>query len=568
MKRPQKLLIGFILVFVFFITLYFVIVFSIWFGYENKIYPGVSVAGVSLSGLTKEEAERKILSEIDDFYKKNSYIVISGQKVSTKDLGLRFNTRETVEIAKNSVTNPFEIGKKVNLPLQFDFSQKFFLRFLKEKEEEIRRPVKNPAIKIKDSDVKIEKEDLGQRLIYGEATLLLIEGVGNLKNEFDLPITYLPPNYRSEEATDSVLKIKKQLTGGFEILYDGQKIKVNDGDFSGWIRFRKNQKPFALKQFELIFPSIEPEEYFSKDEIEKYLINISKRINREPINATLTIKDGKAIVFSLSRDGRKLKIEESTENILLALKKKSDSAEISVQKIKAEISSETLDDLGIKELIATGYSNFAGSPANRRHNIVVGASKFNGLLIKPGETFSFTKNLGEVDAANGYLPELVIKENTTTPEYGGGLCQVSSTAFRAALNSGLPIIARKAHSYPVSYYRPFGTDATIYVPSPDLKFVNDTKSYILIQTRIAGNYLYFDFYGTKKEVIIRFAGNKKATEAVFPVEIASPYLYDFGSRGPGSFKAIFYRFIYDKKNNLIENEYFYSNYDSPDKYPH
>jgi len=152
---------------------------------------------------------------------------------------------------------------------------------------------------------------------------------------------------------------------------------------------------------------------------------------------------------------------------------------------------------GIKEIIGTGHSNFAGSPKNRRHNIAVGAAAVNGLLLKPGEEFSLVKTLGEVEARTGYLPELVIKENKTIPEYGGGLCQVGTTVFRAALNSGLPITARRNHSYRVAYYEPAGMDAAVYIPNPDVRFLNDTGSYVLIQARIEGNDFYFDFWGLK-----------------------------------------------------------------------
>jgi vancomycin resistance protein YoaR len=78
------------------------------------------------------------------------------------------------------------------------------------------------------------------------------------------------------------------------------------------------------------------------------------------------------------------------------------------------------------------------------------------------------------------LPELVIKKEGTVPEFGGGLCQVSSTAFRAAMNGGLPITQRRNHAYAVQYYAPQGTDATIYPGVVDLKFINDTPGDILI----------------------------------------------------------------------------------------
>ena len=204
---------------------------------------------------------------------------------------------------------------------------------------------------------------------------------------------------------------------------------------------------------------------------------------------------------------------------LVAIQPDSDrkiEAEINVT--PAEVRRDNLTELGIVEKISTGWSTFTGSPVNRIHNIKTGASKFNQVLIKPGERFSFNTTLGPVNAATGYLPELVILVDKTVPQYGGGLCQVSSTAFRAALNAGFPIIERRAHAYPVSYYRPYGVDATIYLPKPDLVFENDSGRYVLIQTRIEGKRLYFDFFGTKVARTIKFAGNREVSGAVEEVE--------------------------------------------------
>ncbi len=159
-----------------------------------------------------------------------------------------------------------------------------------------------------------------------------------------------------------------------------------------------------------------------------------------------------------------------------------------------------LQALGIKELVATGYSGFKTSPPGRRHNIGVAIAKFNGLLVQPGAIFSFGEHLGEVDGSTGYVKELVIREGETIPEYGGGVCQVSSTLFRAMLFGGFPIIERYPHSYAVTYYAyplGWGLDATVYPPSVDLKFKNDMPTSILIQSFAEGNEATFKFYGTK-----------------------------------------------------------------------
>lgn len=118
-------------------------------------------------------------------------------------------------------------------------------------------------------------------------------------------------------------------------------------------------------------------------------------------------------------------------------------------------------------------------------------------MVAPDEEFSLLKALGEIDGEHGYLQELVIKDNQTKPEFGGGLCQIGTTTFRATIASGLPVSERRNHSYRVVYYEPAGTDATIYSPAPDYKFKNDTGHYVLIKTRIEGTKIYFDFWGTK-----------------------------------------------------------------------
>lgn len=152
--------------------------------------------------------------------------------------------------------------------------------------------------------------------------------------------------------------------------------------------------------------------------------------------------------------------------------------------------------LGVRQSIGSGRSNFAGSPVNRRKNITLGAEKLHGILIPPAETFSLLKALGEIDGEHGWLPELVIKGDKTTPEFGGGLCQVGTTIFRATMGAALPVVERRNHSYRVRYYEPAGTDATIYDPAPDYRFKNDTGKTLLLTTVVKKDQLVFTFWGT------------------------------------------------------------------------
>lgn len=272
----------------------------------------------------------------------------------------------------------------------------------------------------------------------------------------------------------------------------------------------------------------------NKDETETYLKTLAEEIDTPPQNAKFTIENGVVKNFQIQQGGKELNIDASYDEINNYItgfdetqipstcpKTPKPTEEETIQlivKITApQVPIGSINNLGIQELVGTGESNFAGSPVNRRHNIAVGAAKLNGTLIAPGEEFSTNKALGEISGATGYLQELVIKGDKTIPEYGGGLCQIGTTMFRVALNAGLPITERRPHSYRVVYYEPAGMDATIYSPKPDLKFVNDTPGYLLLQTKIDGNILTFELWGTSD-------GRT--------VEISKPKIYNFVSPGP------------------------------------
>ncbi len=158
-------------------------------------------------------------------------------------------------------------------------------------------------------------------------------------------------------------------------------------------------------------------------------------------------------------------------------------------------------DLGITQLVAQGITYFKGSSATRIQNIKVAASKFHGIFIEPGATFSFNEFLGDVSPEEGYEKALIIYEGRTIEGVGGGVCQVSTTAFRAAFEAGFPIVERWPHAYRVSWYEKGfgpGLDATVFAPLVDLKFINDLPYHLLIETYTneKDGILTFKFYST------------------------------------------------------------------------
>lgn len=245
---------------------------------------------------------------------------------------------------------------------------------------------------------------------------------------------------------------------------------------------------------------------FNRDKVNHWLLeNISADIDQPGQNARLTFENGEVTVAQPSKNGIEVDIEQATRDIVFKiLAEEKPSARLTLEEAKPEINEDIIDELGINTLIGKGVSDFSGSSASRIQNINVGFEKYSGLVIAPGEEFSVIEHLGPVDAAAGFLPELVIVGKKITPQYGGGLCQVSTTFFRAALDTGLPITDRTNHSFSVSYYKwpylDWGVEATIYDPAPDLKFLNDTDGHILMQAyTTADGKAVVEFYGTDPE---------------------------------------------------------------------
>jgi vancomycin resistance protein YoaR len=238
------------------------------------------------------------------------------------------------------------------------------------------------------------------------------------------------------------------------------------------------------------------------------LDTIASQVDIPATDALFRFQNGRVTSFRPSSNGRRLNKDEANARLSLAFYTAEHTGQqrmtilMPIEAVKPSVATTQANTFGIKENIGSGYSEFAGSATGRIHNIALAASRINGILVKPGETFSFNDAVGDISAATGYQSAYIIKEGRTVLGDGGGVCQVSTTLFRAALAAGLPVVERYAHAYRVHYYEEGGfkpgLDATVYGPTYDLKFKNDTPASILIQTKtdLTNLSLTFDLYGT------------------------------------------------------------------------
>jgi vancomycin resistance protein YoaR len=507
------LLIGLAIFFVLIISYVSIYIF-IELKYKDKIYSNVYIGNTKLSGLSVDEAEAVINQKADAIKmdgitfnyrnKKNNLELLFSSENDGEALSIiDFNARKTAEEAfaygrnGNFYSNTFNkikgLFSKKEINTSLSINEEAIKKYLEETFSEFHKPAEDTKMVITNDTVSIIEEKFGERLNSEEAIKRLGLNLIKLENPIiNLSITKDQPKIFKKDALNIESSALSILSRAPLILkYEDKKWTINKDTLSVWLNLKQSSNSQNNNKI-----TVGLDESITK----KYLTNkLAPEIDKPPIESKFTVKNGKVSEFQTNQDGLGLDIETSFQKIETEfIKNSSSTIDLVTKVLKSEVSGENINDFGIKEKIGTGYSNFVGSPKNRRHNIATGANALNGILVKPGEEFSTIKTLVPIDEKNGYLQELVIKKNKTTPEYGGGLCQIGTTLFRAILSAGLPITARRNHSYRVSYYEPpVGMDATIYDPWPDLKFINDTGNYILIQASIKGNDLRFDLWGTK-----------------------------------------------------------------------
>jgi vancomycin resistance protein YoaR len=244
-------------------------------------------------------------------------------------------------------------------------------------------------------------------------------------------------------------------------------------------------------------------------ELVPFLEGIAPGLSIAPENARFIFNDDtrELEVQEPSTTGRALLVQETASHINHELGLGEHRINLVFDYVLPEVTSDsTAEELGITELVSSQTTYFYGSSASRLQNIRVASSRFHGLLVPPGATFSMADVLGDVSLDTGFAEALIIFGDRTIKGVGGGVCQVSTTLFRTVFFGGLQIDERYSHAYRVVYYEQAsngsintnlaGLDATVYVPLVDFKFTNDTPHWLLMETYATNSSLTWKFYST------------------------------------------------------------------------
>ena len=472
--------------------------------YAGRIFPGVSVAGVDLSGLAPNDAALK-LNQTLSYPITGKILFRDADKLwvaSPAELGMVFDPSASSLAAYKhgrsgglfgalaSQVRAGGLGSDVAPVIIFD--QRVAYTYLQNIAVQVDKPVLEASLRVDGTNVIAEPGQLGRflnldaTLIYlgaqlqsfrdGEVALVIQESAPRLldvssqaeaaRQILSQPLTLTLPNYREGDPGPWTYDVP--------VLVNMLGVTIDDS--SGTAQMKVGLDHVALRNT---------------------LTELKTFVDRQPDNARFVFNDGTGQIepIAVSTIGRSMDVEASIAAINEALLRGEHTIALSVSEEQPAVAdTATGAELGVVQLVGEQTTYFYGSSDARIQNIVAAAERYHGLLVAPGETFSMGSVLGDVSLENGFAEALIIYGGRTIKGVGGGVCQVSTTLFRTVFFAGYPVAERYSHAYRVSYYEMdasgsvdtnfAGMDATVYFPLVDFKFVNDTSSWLLMETYV------------------------------------------------------------------------------------
>ena len=509
--------IGFVFIFGFLLALAALVAIVMGFEakHENTIFPGVSVNGTDLSGLTVGQAVVKLNGSLT-YPKQGQIFLTDGDSRWAYNPGQMGYTFEPI----SAVDQAFRVGRGqglladlsgqflamrsgVNIDPSVVYDQREAFAVLQEIARQIDKPMIEAAITLEGTEVKVSEGQVGRKVDI-PATLKKLEPYFLTQTSGTIPLVI-------EETTPVIMDVQATADLAKRILSQDFTIQPADPNFGAGPWVIKAKDLASLLQLERNTDAADAGYRLSlnRQSLLNYLGSIAPSLMVEPVNARMYFNDDRREIEVIQNAviGKGLDLNQSVDQIIQKLQAGEHEATLVMQDVEPAVKDDsTAASLGITELIYEGHSYFYGSSADRLQNIRAAAASFHGVMVAPGEVFSMAKYLTDISLENGYAEAIIIVGDQSVRGVGGGVCQVSTTLFRTAFFAGFPIVERYPHAYRVSYYEQdangwvntnlAGLDATVYVPVVDFKFRNDTPYWILMETYATDYSLTWKFYST------------------------------------------------------------------------
>ncbi len=554
--------------------------------HAGRIYTGVSAAGVDLSGMTAEEAEAALNTALA-FPADTRYTLIDPAtnlewQYTPDQLGIRTDTATTVAAALDvgrsggplaRLQDTFQswyYGRSIAPILVFDEGQ--LDAAVAEIAAGTEQPPASAAWTFDGTEQVYSPPQIGRTLDRTDLRERLLMPVGNLQPaSIELLVhEVVPPVYDAPQTAERIERILSEpVTFYFaepleDLDLDGVTLAAED--MAGWLRVELVTNDRGVQEHSV---------FIDENAARSWLGQYANQVRRQPENARYYFNDDtrELVLVAPHVNGRELDVDATINQLVTQLESGNLSVPMIMKAVTPLASSDaTAVELGITELITETTTWFYGSSDERKHNIARAAANFYGIVVAPGEEFSFNKYLGSISEADGYEEGLIIVGGRTIKGVGGGVCQVSTTLYQSAFWSGFPIVERWEHGYMVGYYNDGegpGMDATVFSPIVDLRFINNTPHHLLIENYYNEEFesLTFKFYSTSMGRTI------EKSEPVFSNEVAAPeediwefdadlpagtvVQYDYATQGA---RVDVERTVLNADGELLEERTFTSNY--------
>lgn len=529
-----------------FLTLLTALAAGYSFTYRGRIYPGVSVAGYDLSGMTPQEAAG-LLSGRMSFPDNGKIVFQEGEQVwvaKPAELGLFLDpqTMATRAYEQGRTGHPLQrlldqlqawySGE--NLPPMLVYDERIAQRYLEGIAAQVNRPTIEATLTINGAEVLVTPGQVGRTLIIAAVLPGLEEQLRSLTDGM-LPLVV-------RETPPVILDASAQAEIAQRILSQPLVLQVpeaQEGDPGPWT-FNRQELAQMLTIERVEGPEGAQYQVALKAEnLRPFLEGLAPKLARQAADARFIFNDDtrQLDVLQKSVTGRSLNLDASLETINQKVAQGEHTISLVFDYSAPQVADTArAEELGIRELVSAQTTYFYGSSQPRLQNIATAASKFHGLLVPPGASFSMAGAMGDVSLDNGYAEALIIYGDRTIQGVGGGVCQVSTTLFRTVFFGGYPITERHPHAYRVGYYELTananydpdlaGLDATVFVPVVDFRFTNDTPYWLLMETYMQGYSLTWKFYSTSEGRTVDWvtSGLQNAEDPPEPVYQENPDL--------------------------------------------
>ncbi len=496
---------------------------------RDRAVPGVRVLGEEIGGMTRVQADERIRAKLGD---PNVLLArFGGEQIILRDgsnvyrawpweLGFRSDLKPALDAA-------FEIGHRQDMLLAWleqvraltlgadvgaaaAFDEAAARQYVSVLAAQIDRQPRDASYRLEGMQLLETPALAGRRLDGAETLARIIKFAESPGGEIALPIQDLAPH--AVDAQKARAQISAFLQTPLVLKFQDRAWAIDQAALARLLTLQ----PVSNADGSLTYRAL-----LNDAALRLQVEALAREINQTPRDARFHFDNGALTPIVSSQEGRELNVDATMQIVTQRFQQatavtrapgnalpaaspldalRNNTVDLAVTVTKPAVDMRDKDKFGITELVSSGTSQFRGSIPNRIQNIKTAQASFDGVVIPPGATFSFNKYLSEIVEANGYADAYVIFGNKTVLGPGGGVCQVSTTMFRAAFFAGFPITERWEHAYRVGYYEPpVGLDAAVFVPSADMKFVNDTPNYILIEPAldVPNLRLTFNFYGTK-----------------------------------------------------------------------